>query len=138
METRAEAIAASAELCPCVNKVSSSFPGSWENGENGQVGGKLQGHCCWSDFRAPAGGGGKVLILQLTRVGGLVAANGQQALPAEVTTQASFGKQPQRVNTEAPQLAPGPSLRNVPASLSARVAHLILSQRAFLPLFVGH
>lgn len=48
-----------------------------------------------------------MLILQLTRVGGLVAASGQQALPAEVTTQASFGKQPQRVNTEAPQLAPG-------------------------------
>lgn len=59
VETRAEALAAGAELCPCVNKVSSSFPGSWENGENGQAGGKLQGRCCWTYFRAPAVGGGE-------------------------------------------------------------------------------
>lgn len=76
--------------------------------------------CCWNDSRtssctarvpgAPAGSGGPsgrdVLILQLTRLEGMVSTSRQQALPSELTTQASSAdstwEQPQRVNAVAP------------------------------------
>lgn len=139
-ETGAEVLAANTE------PMSMCKGGSWESGENGPASGQAaervptaQGRCCRSHFRAPHTP--QVCLVQLQGSGATWWKSAHSAAddswgvgsyrwaagpPRKNNHTGQLWGQPlgnshERLTHRAPQLAPLPSLRNVPTPLSARI-----------------